>query len=189
MELTVDPARAGRNQVHLYLFDRRDGAQFDRVKELRLEATLPERHLGPLELDAQKAGPGHWVVRRWTVAPAGDWRLEVSARVSAVRRLHGRARGAGAMSARSSWLVFLAPALALLCALLLGRYPGERALRGGSRGAARRGADPRPRGPAALRPGATPARRSAAGVRARGARAARRSAWPTNDPRHEGADP
>ena len=83
MELTVDPARSGPNQVHLYLFDRRDGAQFDRVKELHLEATLPERHLGPLDLDAQKAGPGHWVVRRWTVAPAGDWRLEVSARVSA----------------------------------------------------------------------------------------------------------
>ncbi len=34
LELTVDPARAGSNQVHLYLFDARSGAQFTRVREL-----------------------------------------------------------------------------------------------------------------------------------------------------------
>jgi copper transport protein len=82
MELTVDPARPGPNQLHLYLFDRRDGTQFDRVKELRLTARLPERRIGPLALRAHKAGPGHYVVRHAHIAPAGDWRLEVSARVS-----------------------------------------------------------------------------------------------------------
>ena len=82
MELTVDPARAGPNQVHMYLFNRRDGRQFDRVKQLDVRATLPEKGLGPLELRTEKGGPGHYVVRRAQLAPGGDWRLEVSARVS-----------------------------------------------------------------------------------------------------------
>jgi copper transport protein len=82
MELTVDPARAGDNEVHVYLLNRRTGGQFDRVKELDMEAALPENGIGPLHLPADKAGPGHYVVRRTQLAPAGDWRLEVSARVS-----------------------------------------------------------------------------------------------------------
>jgi copper transport protein len=82
MQLTVDPAQAGPNQVHMYLFNRRDGRQYDRVKQLDVRATLPEKGLGPLQLRTEKAGPGHYVVRRAQLAPAGDWRLEVSARVS-----------------------------------------------------------------------------------------------------------
>ena len=32
--MTVDPARVGANQIHLYLFDAQDGAPFTRTKEL-----------------------------------------------------------------------------------------------------------------------------------------------------------
>ena len=83
LELTVDPATAGNNQVHLYLFDRRTGGQWNRAKELTVEARLADREIGPLQLDPQKAGPGHYVIRRAGLAPKGDWRLDVSARVSA----------------------------------------------------------------------------------------------------------
>jgi copper transport protein len=83
LELTVDPAQAGRNQIHLYLFDRRSGRQYDRARELRLTATLPDKRIGPLRLPVAKAGPGHYVVRRASIAPAGDWRLDLSLRVSA----------------------------------------------------------------------------------------------------------
>jgi copper transport protein len=82
MELTVDPARPGRNEVHLYLFRRSDGSQYDRVKQLDLRASLPDKDIGPLDLNAEKAGPGHYVVRRADITPGGDWTLEVSARVS-----------------------------------------------------------------------------------------------------------
>ena len=34
LELTVDPALAGANQAHLYLFDRRTGRPWDRSKEV-----------------------------------------------------------------------------------------------------------------------------------------------------------
>ena len=82
LELTVDPARPGTNELHLYLFRRSDGAQYDRVKELRVSASLPDKQIGPLHLRAEKAGPGHYVVRRAAIAPAGDWKLVLDARVS-----------------------------------------------------------------------------------------------------------
>jgi hypothetical protein len=78
----VDPARSGANEVHVYLLNRRDGRQYDRVKELELRASLPDMSVGPVQLRTEKAGPGHYVVRRAQLAPGGDWRLEVSARVS-----------------------------------------------------------------------------------------------------------
>jgi copper transport protein len=89
-ELTVEPARAGANEIHLYLFDRRDGRQYDAPVEVRIEAALPDRRIEPLELAAAKAGPGHYVVTGAALSPPGDWRLEVMARVSAFDELRTR---------------------------------------------------------------------------------------------------
>ena len=50
LELTVDPARPGANELHMYLFRRSDGAQYDRVRELRVSASLPDKQIGPLHL-------------------------------------------------------------------------------------------------------------------------------------------
>jgi copper transport protein len=83
MALTVDPAHTGPNEIHLYLFDRRTGRQYARVKEMTVTARLPDHGIGPLPLRARKAGPGHYVIRRADFAPAGDWHLEVAARLSA----------------------------------------------------------------------------------------------------------
>ena len=81
MELSVEPGRTGPNQVHLYLFNPRDGRQFDRFEQLDVRAALPEEGIAPLELPLEKAGPGHYVVRRAQLSPSGDWKLEVSARL------------------------------------------------------------------------------------------------------------
>ena len=83
LEVTIDPARVGSNQVHLYLFDSRDGSQFAKVKELEVTATMPEKSIGPLPLEARRAGPGHYTVQGALLGVAGDWELEVTARVSA----------------------------------------------------------------------------------------------------------
>lgn len=82
LELTVDPARVGANEIHLYLFDRRSGAQYDRPRELTVTALLADKQIGPLRLPASKTGPGHYTVRGAMLAPAGDWTLAVQARVS-----------------------------------------------------------------------------------------------------------
>jgi copper transport protein len=89
MELTVDPARTGANVIHIYLLDRGDGRPYDRVRDFVLTARLPEERIGPLELHAEKAGPGHYVVRRAQLAPGGDWMLGLSGRVSAFDLLSG----------------------------------------------------------------------------------------------------
>jgi copper transport protein len=83
LEVTVDPARVGSNQVHLYLFDARSGAQFSRVEELEVTATEPEESIGPLPLEARRAGPGHYTVQGALLGVEGDWQLEVTVRVSA----------------------------------------------------------------------------------------------------------
>jgi copper transport protein len=82
VELTVDPARAGTNAVHLYLFRKADGAPFAGTKELRITASLPGKGIGPLKATVHRAGPGHYVADAMVLAPAGTWRVQVTDRVS-----------------------------------------------------------------------------------------------------------
>jgi copper transport protein len=82
MELTVDPAKAGANEIHLYLFDSRTGAQYDEVKEFTITASLPDQQIGPLPIEAVKGGPGHYLAPGAQLAPAGDWEFQFRARVS-----------------------------------------------------------------------------------------------------------
>jgi copper transport protein len=79
-ELTVEPALAGPNEVHVYFFDRADGRQWDATKELTVQASSKE--IAPIELEARKAGPGHYVIGGAPLSPAGDWTLELAARIS-----------------------------------------------------------------------------------------------------------
>ena len=81
-ELTVEPALAGPNEVHVYFFDRADGRQWDATRQLTATASLPDRDIAPIALDPRKAGPGHYVIGGAPLAPAGDWTLELVARVS-----------------------------------------------------------------------------------------------------------
>ena len=82
VELTVEPARVGPNELHLYLFDARTGAPFDRTKEVRVTASLPAEQIA-LPLERQVAGPGHYVIPGALLSSAGTWDVEVAARVSA----------------------------------------------------------------------------------------------------------
>jgi copper transport protein len=82
LEVTVDPARVGPNQLHLYLFDRKTGAAFEQTKELRVTAAMPAKRIAPLTLSAHVAGPGHYVVDGASLAVAGDWTIAVVDRVS-----------------------------------------------------------------------------------------------------------
>ena len=82
MELTAEPAAPGPNEIHLYLFRRSDGRQYDAPKEVRFEAALPERDIERRRIEATKAGPGHYVASGAVLSPSGEWRLEVVARIS-----------------------------------------------------------------------------------------------------------
>ena len=78
LNLVVDPAAAGRNQIHLYLTDK-SGQPTD-VDEASVSATLASREVGPLRFRAHQAGPGHFVVHGAQLALAGDWQLRVEIR-------------------------------------------------------------------------------------------------------------
>lgn len=82
MELTVEPAQVGPNELHVYLFDAKSGAPFTRAKELRVGAALPEEQIA-LPLEPQVAGPGHYVIPGALLSAEGTWEVELAARVSA----------------------------------------------------------------------------------------------------------
>jgi copper transport protein len=78
LNLVVDPAAAGSNQIHVYLTDR--SGQPTNVDEARVSATLASRDIGPLRLAAHRAGPGHFAVHGAQLALAGDWQLRIETR-------------------------------------------------------------------------------------------------------------
>jgi copper transport protein len=82
LQLTVDPARVGSNAMHIYLIDKKTGAQYDKVKELQVKLSQPGKGVGPLDAGARKAGPGHYVMTGAVFGVSGDWNVQVSARVS-----------------------------------------------------------------------------------------------------------
>jgi copper transport protein len=82
LQLTVEPARAGPNTIHLYLIDAKTGVQFTATKELTVTARLPAKGIGPLPLKANVAGPGHYVLNSAVLSPAGTWSIEIVDRVS-----------------------------------------------------------------------------------------------------------
>ena len=82
LEMTVEPARVGLNTIHLYLIDAKTGAQFTATKELTVTARLPSKGIGPLQLHANVAGPGHYVLDSAVLSPGGTWDVTVVDRVS-----------------------------------------------------------------------------------------------------------
>ena len=82
LSLDVDPAQVGANDIHIYLLDPKSGAQYGKVKELTVTATLPSKGIGPLNLPVQDTGPGHWTIPAAVLGAPGTWTLDLAARVS-----------------------------------------------------------------------------------------------------------
>jgi copper transport protein len=76
--VTVDPARVGTSQIHLYLLD--STGQLADVDEVALAATLPSVAVGPLVFQTTKAGPGHRVVPAAELPLPGVWQLQLDVR-------------------------------------------------------------------------------------------------------------
>ena len=78
VNLVVDPARAGDNDLHLFLLDR--SGQPAEVDDLRVLASLPSKQIGPFRFTARRLAPGHFAVLSAHLALAGDWQLRIEAR-------------------------------------------------------------------------------------------------------------
>ncbi len=82
LQLTVDPARTGANEMHLYLFNPKDGSQFTGTKEITATVSLPAKDIGPLPVTLRPTGPGHYTADTIQFVPAGTWTLSITDRVS-----------------------------------------------------------------------------------------------------------
>jgi copper transport protein len=82
LEMTVEPARVGLNTIHLYLINAKDGTQFTGTKELIARASLPAKGIGPLPLQPNLAGPGHYTLNSAELSPGGTWEIQLTDRVS-----------------------------------------------------------------------------------------------------------
>jgi copper transport protein len=78
LNLVVDPAQAGANDIHLYLSD--ETGRPANAAETRVSAVLASKRIGPLRFRATRIAPGHFSVYGAQLALAGDWQLGVEAR-------------------------------------------------------------------------------------------------------------
>jgi copper transport protein len=81
VNLTVDPNRAGRNTIHIYLLDEL-GRQVDKATDMTLQFSLPSRDLGPITRTPFKAGPGHWQFEGDVLSIPGRWKITIVSRLS-----------------------------------------------------------------------------------------------------------
>jgi copper transport protein len=82
LQMDIEPATTGANDFHLYLFDRRTGAQVDRVEQLTVRLVQRDKGIGPITLDIPRKGPAHYELLSATLGVPGTWDATVTARVS-----------------------------------------------------------------------------------------------------------
>jgi copper transport protein len=78
VNLTVEPARTGRNVMHFYFFQQTGPPA--NVSGLDVSATLPKLNVGPLHIKLQKIVPSHYTTSRAIFPIAGEWELRLAAR-------------------------------------------------------------------------------------------------------------
>jgi copper transport protein len=77
VQLVIDPASVGRNEIHVYAFT--EAGQVDgEIDDMRLTAFNDARKLGPLEIKLSSAGPGHFTTASATIPFDGRWRFEAA---------------------------------------------------------------------------------------------------------------
>ena len=70
--------------LHVYLFD--DEGALTQPAGIEVTITEPQQQLGPIDVDLEPAGPGHYVGDGMTIPGAGTWTLAVSVRRRRVHR-------------------------------------------------------------------------------------------------------
>jgi copper transport protein len=75
--ITVDPARTGRNTMHVYIST--PGGALDKAQDVTVRITLPSRDLGPIPVPVEDAGPNHVLSNNLQLPFSGDWQVEILA--------------------------------------------------------------------------------------------------------------
>ena len=89
IDVTVDPAKAGPTDVHLYTLEP-TGSVKD-VAEVNVTLSLPGSRIGRLDVPLQRAGPGHFSAYGFEIPVPGRWQLDVDVRTSDGKSAQDRA--------------------------------------------------------------------------------------------------
>jgi copper transport protein len=79
VDVTIDPASPGRNDIHVYVLDAR-GRPDDRYDDADLALSLPAQDVGPLHREPVSAGAGHFQLVGTDLPLAGEWTLTITVR-------------------------------------------------------------------------------------------------------------
>lgn len=77
VQVVVDPARVGSNDIHAYLLDK-DGRPDRRYRTAQFALALPAQKLGPIERTPVSAGGGHFLLVNTDLTPSGTWTLTIT---------------------------------------------------------------------------------------------------------------
>ncbi|MHA5048013.1 copper resistance CopC/CopD family protein [Streptomyces sp. SD15] len=80
VEVTLDPAGVGSNEMHVFVV-RPNGKAFD-VPEVKVAFTLAAKGIGPLPVTPDRMATGHWSASGVQLPMAGDWKIAVTVRTS-----------------------------------------------------------------------------------------------------------
>lgn len=82
VQLLVDPARRGPNQVHIYTLTQ-EGQVYE-VPEATVTMDLPSKGIEGLPVPMQVGGPGHYVAQAFPIPLSGNWTFHVKVRTTDV---------------------------------------------------------------------------------------------------------
>jgi copper transport protein len=80
LDITVEPNRAGRNEMHLYLFT--DDGRPAKASDVLVTLSMPAKDIGPIEREPTLTGPGHWTLSGAELPLPGRWNVGFTAAVS-----------------------------------------------------------------------------------------------------------
>lgn len=80
VNVTLDPARAGPTDLHVYTLTP-VGQQLE-VADLTARLTLDSEDVGPLVVPVERAGPGHFSAYDFNLPLRGEWTLEIKTLIS-----------------------------------------------------------------------------------------------------------
>ncbi|MFN8017598.1 MAG: copper resistance protein CopC [Acidimicrobiales bacterium] len=87
--VTVEPARAGPNDL-VVEFRTGNGSIDDQFREISVQLELPEQGIGPIDIEAERTGAGHFEIADADLTLPGPWVLTVSAKADRFTEVQGR---------------------------------------------------------------------------------------------------
>jgi copper transport protein len=81
LDIELAPNKVGPNEAHLNYYG--NGLPADIAQQVTVRLRLPAQGIGPLEHEATKLAPGHWVVELNDLSIPGKWQMDIVTRTSA----------------------------------------------------------------------------------------------------------